>query len=98
MEASRNKILFQNLLIYMLDASKRFVAIFLVISNPIANHSGGKGTALAINNGLQALSKPFLFISQYVPYNRTFITYESSKEKPRHFLTYYNITGYNSAI
>ena len=52
------------------------------------------------NNDLQTLPKPFLFLSNYVPYTRmrtvlantVCITNASSQEEPRHSLIYHYIT------
>ena len=66
---------------------------------------GGKGFALDLSNGLQALSKPFLFLStrrRYLTLERVsrlqmlYITNVSSEEEPGHFLFYHYTTVYKS--
>ena len=55
----------------------------------------GEGFVLDLNNGLQTLSKLFLFSLSLgtLPYTPTRITNASSKEEPRHFIIYHYITA-----
>ena len=73
MHASRHLFF---LLCHRLDASRHFLANFLVISNHIRHLSftdcfEGEGLASDPNNCLQTLSKPFLAFPRKLPYTRT---------------------------
>ena len=93
------------LLIHKLDASRHFLANFLVILDHIIHLKftdcfAGKGLALDSNNDLQILSKPLLFLSQQVPYTRTDIAnaiYSQCLQciSTRHLSFYHYITAFN---
>ena len=79
-----------------LDASRHFLANFLVISDHIWHKNftdcfGGRGFALDLKNGLETLSKPLLYLSHQAPYTRTRNTKASSKEEPRHLWVYITV-------
>ena len=93
------------MLSHRLDASRHFLANFLVISGRIlnlnfTNYFGGKGFALDPNKGLQTLTKSFPFpfslgtlhLNMYCSCKRC-ITNAFSEEESRHFLIYHYITG-----
>ena len=67
------------LISYRLDASRHFLAHLFAILNHFWHLNftdclGSECFALEFNNSLQALSKPFLFLSQYVPHTLMHIT------------------------
>ena len=75
------------LLSHKLDASRHFLANFFAVSNHFWHLNftdclGGEGFALDSNYTLQALSKPFLFLSQYVPQTRITLAQAVSPTPP----------------
>ena len=87
------------LLSHRLEPSRHFLANFLVISDHIWHLNitdcfRGKGLAFDLNNSLQTLFKPSLFLSHQVPYTQTRLTNTSNQQKkPMYFLIHYYITG-----